>query len=134
MSPAGVLQKDGVAHHHHGAPVSRPIGKLSACLGSATCSFVVVVVIIVPLLVFTLSSVFATILWAIECAEQRSESGDSRRLSESADMCLWYEWFKYIVGNLVGISLTDVADGMSGHAFAEVALTIALLCISDSYF
>eukprot|EP00966_Prymnesium_polylepis_P175790 4069157-Prymnesium_polylepis.1 len=87
--------------------LTRRIG--SACLGSATCSFFFVVVVVVPFLVFSLSSIFATILWAIECAEQNGESSgegggtesaameaansEERRLSEaSADMCAWYEW------------------------------------------
>ena len=92
-----------------------------------------VVIFLIPILVFSLSSVFAFLLWVIECAEQNAESDGAeegeatsgtaeRRLSEddAVDLCSYYEWFKYIVGNLVGVGLSDVEDGMSGHVLAEI--------------
>jgi len=103
-------------------------------------TFFFVVLVLVPIIVFSLSAFFALILWVIECAEQRAEGSESerseeasgaegvdeasdaahRRLSEEINMCIYYEWFKYVVGNLVGVSLTNVGDGLSGHVLAEI--------------
>ena len=98
--------------------------------------FTLVVLIIIPLIVYAISAVFTTILWYIECEEwkkaQEEEEEDlgsgfapppsppNLLQTEQYDMCNWYEWFKYVVGNLVGVSLTNVGDGLSGHFVAEI--------------
>lgn len=79
-------------------------------------AFLLVVVVFVPVAVFTLSAFFTTILWGVECAESTAEEWDTH----GYDLCSWYEWFKYVVGNLVGVGLTSIGDEISGHALAEM--------------
>lgn len=87
-------------------------------------TFLLVVLVVVPLVVFGLSSIFALLLWAVECAElteAEAGSGVLRSLDGyEYDACTYYEWFKYVMGNLVGVSLTAVDEGMSGHVFSEI--------------
>ena len=80
-----------------------------------------VTLVVVPLIVYAISAFFALILWGIECAE-REEDGMSRRLSATAtaDVCSYYEWWIYLVGNLVGVRLTDVGDQLSDHKLVQV--------------
>mmetsp|Transcript_14506 Transcript_14506/g.39437 ORF Transcript_14506/g.39437 Transcript_14506/m.39437 type:complete len:277 (+) Transcript_14506:33-863(+) len=78
-----------------------------ACCGPFG-AFLVVAVILLPLLIFLVSSIFAVPLWAIECEDDPA-------------LCSYYEWFKYICGNLVGLGnpLTNYAPD-SGHWLAEL--------------
>ena len=64
--------------------------------------FLVVVLVLVPLFVFALSSVIAAVLWSIEC---------TRELATPDGMCSYYQWFKHVVGILIGVKLSSVADG-----------------------
>ena len=78
--------------------------------------FVVFGVLFVPIMVFLLGAFFAAILLAIECAEAKA----APELMDVDLMCSYYDWWKYILGNLVGVSgLTNVGPA-SGHVFAEV--------------
>ena len=111
-------QKSGKQRH-----VKRPTGCLER---GSTCRIVgvfsLVVIVVVPAAVFTLSSLFTTLLWGIECLEYRAERDEaSSGFEDHTDIiCNWYQWFKYVVGNLVGVDLSDIGDYLSGHIFAEM--------------
>eukprot|EP00966_Prymnesium_polylepis_P326753 7382654-Prymnesium_polylepis.1 len=68
--------------------------------------FCCVIFVLVPATVMAISFAFASILYSIECNSVQAED-----LPSDDDMCSVYEWFKYIVGNLVGLAtpLTDVS-------------------------
>lgn len=103
---------------------------------SAFCTFVVFGIIVVPICVFAISAFFALILWPIECAEARELYGEDNVEAQAPGMCSFYEWWVYIVGNLVGVSVAEV-EVSSSHVFAAVldllisvwSLTIAGLVI-----
>ena len=85
-----------------------------------------IVLIVIPLAVFALSALFALLLWAIECGpEQLSGETDvnATAAERAADalLCSYYDWFKYVCGNLVGLGnpLTPVTPE-SGQPLAEV--------------
>jgi len=85
----------------------------------------------VPIVVFALGAVFATPLWLIECDEVQDGVEDDATATKD-EMCSFYEWWKYILGNLVGLGspLTPVGPE-SGHMFAEVVdLLIAIWSLS----
>jgi len=71
------------------------------------CTFFIVATIFVPVFIFLISLLFALPLWGVECSHD--------------DLCSYYEWFKYIIGNMVGLA-TPVTDysPTSGHAFGEM--------------
>ena len=86
---------------------------------------VLVGLIVVPTAVFGISAVFAGILYALECAEA---TGDDKTCDwhESDCICSYYQWWIYIIGNLVGVGITDVGPE-AGHVVAElVDLLIAV--------
>ena len=96
-------------------------------------------IVFVPIAVFAICAFFALPLWALECAEVTAEYGPSPEDVEASapGFCSWYEWWKYIVGNLVGVGGLTSVGPESGHVAAEVidllisvwSLTIAGLVI-----
>ena len=96
-------------------------------------AFFVFGIIVVPVAVFTISAFFALILWGLECSEAVDKSCT---WEESDCICSYYQWWIYIVGNLVGVSITDVGPE-AGHVLAELidlliavwSLTVAGLVI-----
>jgi len=100
------------------------MGKMKLCYSmmAPICLFLAVALIVLPLIVYALSALFASMLWSIECADATAaaEAGEESTLPASLDhMCSFYEWFKYVAGNLVGVSLSDVGPE-SGNTAAEV--------------
>ena len=90
------------------------------------CAFFVFGMLIVPILVFMVGALFAAILYGVECPWAR-ELNDDDDLSEG--ICSFYQWWLYIVGNLVGLGnpLTDVGP-ISGHALAEIIDLLVAVC------
>jgi hypothetical protein len=76
--------------------------------------------VLVPLVVFFIAAVFALPLWGLEC-QQQAAAGLTPPPGQENDPCVFYEWWKYIMGNLVGLAtpLTNVAP-VSGHAVSEI--------------
>ena len=100
------------------------MGMMKLCYGmlAPICLFLAIALIILPLVVYALSALFASMLWSIECADATDAvaAGDEDTLPASFDhMCSFYEWFKYVAGNLVGVSLSDVGPD-SGNVGAEI--------------
>jgi len=103
---------------------------------AAFCTFVFVGIVIVPIAVFVISAFFAIIMWGIECKEAKDEYGDDVD-DEAPGMCDYYQWWVYIVGNLVGVQVAEIDGPLAGHKFAEIvdllvsvwSLTIAGLVI-----
>jgi len=107
------------------------------CLPSF-CTFFVSGIVLVPAAVFAIGAVFAAMLYAIECSDAKDIHGEnmSTWTEEQLHLCSFYEWWLYIIGNLVGVSVADV-DVTSGHVLSAVldllisvwSLTIAGLVI-----
>ena len=84
----------------------------------------------VPVAVFTISAFFAIILWALECGEVETPAEKECDWHSPDCICSYYQWWIYIIGNLVGVGLTNVAPA-AGHVFAElVDLLIATWSIT----
>lgn len=65
--------------------------KINVCCGRccpAFCAFLFMVLVFIPLIVFTLSAIFALILKLLECPHY--EEAD---VNETGDLCSWYQWF-----------------------------------------
>ena len=101
------------------------------------CGFVIFGLIFVPLAVFVISAIFALPLWGLECAEAREVPGYVELAwSDEDNLCSFYQWWIYIIGNLVGVGITNVGPA-AGHVFAELidlliavwSLTVAGLVI-----
>ena len=93
--------------------------------------------VFVPIAVFAICGFFALLLWSFECAEVSAELGGRENVPDKPGMCSYYQWWLYMVGNLVGVGgLTDVGPE-SGHVAAEIidllvavwSLTVAGLVI-----
>ena len=85
--------------------------------------FMLVILVLVPMLVFSVAALCALPLWSVECGEL----GDS---VEGA--CSYWEWFLYVMSNLCGLAtpLTDISPD-SDHKFAEIVdLLIAVWSIA----
>jgi len=82
-------------------------------------TFFVFAMILIPLAVFTVAAFFAIILWWIECEAYMLDVAADMASGESIDMCSYYEWWLYIVGNLVGVSVADVTVE-SNHPFSAI--------------
>ena len=82
-------------------------------------TFFVFAIIIIPLAVFTVAAFFAVILWWIECDAYMLDVAADIASGEGSDMCSYYEWWLYIVGNLVGVSVATVTVE-SNHAFSAI--------------
>jgi hypothetical protein len=70
---------------------------------------VLIALIGTPLCVWFIAALFSLLLSSIECAETRARPHEVRldRLGDELTpemICSWYEWFKYVLGNLLGIS------------------------------
>ena len=82
-------------------------------------TFFVFAMILIPLAVFAVSAFFAVILWEIECEAYMHYVAADMASGEDPNMCSFYEWWLYIVGNLVGVSVADVTVE-SNHAFSAI--------------
>ena len=78
----------------------------------------------IPLFVFAFGAFFAVMLWELECnverdAEERAPYEALGRL-DPTNLCSFYQWFLYVVGNLVGLGnpLTNVGPS-TGNAMSE---------------
>jgi hypothetical protein len=81
--------------------------------------------VFIPCIIFALSSIFALILWTIECDASTSDT-------RQTGVCDWYQWFLYVCSNLVGLGnpLTNVSP-QSGHVLSEmVDLLVAVWALS----
>jgi hypothetical protein len=124
----------------------------------AFCTFLVFGMVLVPMGVMVVCALFALPLTLVECADARetdSSETDGRRILSTVNseatvstgssfdvdtMCNYYEWWLYILGNVVGVGgLTEVGP-ISGHYLAEMfdiviavwSLTIAGLVIGST--
>ena len=100
-------------------------GRCSGCL-----AFCLIGIIIIPIVLFGIAALLGALLLAVECPEARTRlqvihNGtepvvDSDGIDIDA-MCSYYEWFKYVLGNMVAIStpLTPVTPS-SGHVVGEM--------------
>lgn len=107
------------------------------------------ILIVIPGIVFLFSSIFATLLWKIECDDAQEflqnailqelealnngtnvtvrralrvaahSSGETADGQELDQLCSWYQWFKYITGNLLGVQITNIQP-ISGDPASEV--------------
>jgi hypothetical protein len=82
-------------------------------------TFFMFAIILIPLAVFTIAAFFAVLLWWIECEAYMLDVAADMASGESSDMCSFYEWWLYIIGNLVGVSVADVTVE-SNHAFSAI--------------
>jgi polyhydroxyalkanoate synthesis regulator phasin len=82
-------------------------------------TFFVFAILVIPLAVFTVAAFFAVLLWWIECDAYMLDVAADLASGEGSDMCSYYEWWLYIVGNLVGVSVADVTVE-SNHAFSAI--------------
>ena len=82
-------------------------------------TFFVFAIILIPLAVFTVAAFFAVLLWWIECDAYMLDVAADMASGEGSDMCSFYEWWLYIIGNLVGVSVADVTVE-SNHAFSAI--------------
>ena len=89
------------------------------CCGPCV-TFTMFAMVLVPLFVFCIAAIFALPLWGIECTEQNAAGLVTTSMPPESDPCQFYEWWKYIMGNLVGLAtpLTHVAP-RTGHAVTE---------------
>ena len=72
---------------------------------------------VVPVLVFLIAAVMAVPIWRLECGEV----DDFHEYEPGLDPCSFYGWWKYIMGNLVGLAtpLTSLSP-IEGHVTTEV--------------
>jgi hypothetical protein len=82
-------------------------------------TFFVFAIILIPSAVFTVAAFFAAALWSIECDAYMLDVAADLASGESSDMCSYYEWWLYIIGNLVGVSVADVTVE-SNHPFSAI--------------
>lgn len=98
--------------------------------------FLVLSLVIIPAVVFALSATFSAVLWGVECAEIQAldpritEIETINGLVSTDDLCSYYEWFKYITGNLVGVSLTNVAPASEDVTVELLDLIISTWSLS----
>ena len=105
-------------------PKARPApasshGSVEAMRPRSFSTWLTVALIGLPIAVFGLSSVFAGMLWAVEC--YGADSGTAADNGEEmVDPCSWYQWLLFVIGNLVGLGnpLTDVGP-RSGNTLSE---------------
>lgn len=87
------------------------------------CLFALILLVLVPAVIFALSAFFALLLYEVECEVEvkgLSEEEAAEYEPEQLELiCTYYEWFKYVCGNLVGVGLSDV-EPLSGHLFGEI--------------
>ena len=95
------------------------VAESGSCSGFLT--FVLIAMLLVPVILFAVSAFFGALLMAIECNENKGIAGDATTGSAADGTCSFYEWFKYVLGNLVALAtpLTDVSP-VSGHVAAEM--------------
>ena len=113
----------------------RYLGLPKCC--ASFCAFFIFGIVFVPIATFLICALFALPLWAIECAEVTELYGAANVDTSAPGMCSYYEWWKYIIGNLVGVGdLTEVAL-VTGNVLVEIidlliatwSLTVAGLVI-----
>jgi hypothetical protein len=89
-------------------------------------TFFVFAMILIPLAVFAVSSFFAVILWEIECDAYMHYVAADMASGEDPNMCSFYEWWLYIVGNLVGVSVASVTVTSEHPLLAVLDLLISV--------
>ena len=89
-------------------------------------TFFVFAMILIPLAVFAVSSFFAVILWEIECEAYKHYVAADMASGEDPNMCSFYEWWLYIVGNLVGVSVASVTVTSEHPLLAVLDLLISV--------
>ena len=89
-------------------------------------TFFVFAMILIPLAVFAVSSFFAVILWEIECDAYKHYVAADMASGEDPNMCSYYEWWLYIVGNLVGVSVASVTVTSEHPLLAVLDLLISV--------
>ena len=104
-----------------GAPLPRRIRESRSCGCGPSCftfsTVFVSGVVLVPIAMFLICAFFAAILWVLECTDVNEPFGAD---DVPQGVCSFYEWWKYIVGNLVGVSGLTTIGPRSGHVFAEI--------------
>lgn len=125
------------------------------------CTYLLVVLVIVPVVVFGLSAVFAVPLWILECDHEDPFIGgsysygdvlnyagaDAMPLTDDqqgrfydhyrdgpSDSCFFYNWFLYVVGNLaaLGNPLTNVGPRSGSRMVELLDLLIATWSLAVS--
>ena len=89
-------------------------------------TFFVFAMILIPIAVFTVSSFFAGLLWEIECDAYKHYVAADMASGEDPNMCSYYEWWLYIVGNLVGVSVASVTVTSEHPLLAVLDLLISV--------
>ena len=89
-------------------------------------TFFVFAMILIPLAVFAVSAFFAVILWEIECDAYKHYVAADMASGEDPNMCSFYEWWLYIVGNLVGVSVASVTVTSEHPLLAILDLLISV--------
>jgi len=113
-------------------PKARPAaasghGGVEAIRSRSFSEWLLVALIGLPIAVFGLSSVFASMLWAVECNAVHSGTAADND-EEMPDPCSWYQWLLFVIGNLVGLGnpLTDVGP-RTGNTLSEVLCLLVSL-------
>ena len=76
-------------------------------------------ILLIPLAVFTVAEFFAASLLSIECDAYMLDVAADIASGEGSNMCSFYEWWLYIIGNLVGVSVANVTVE-SRHPFSAI--------------
>jgi len=92
-----------------------------------------IIFFVVPTLIFIFAALFATLIFAAECAAASpTDPADQVGPRAQWDPCSWYGWFLYVMGNLVALAtpLTNLST-QSGHTFSElVDLLVAVWALA----
>ena len=114
FSTAGAVSELYTGRNRRTRKFARRHRRLGTC-----CVLSTITLVLVPLCAFGFTALLAVPLWSIECAETQAD-GSVVGVGED-DVCSYYEWFKYILGNLVGLGnpLTNVSPS-SEHIVSEV--------------
>ena len=121
-----------------------PRGRVPGTNGCRLACFdIFIVFVIAPVVVFAIGVVFAVPLWVIECDEddpngsadadvRTNGTSDADQKGGPGDSCLYYNWFLYVVGNLVGLAnpLTDVNPESNNGVSEILDLLIAVWSLS----
>ena len=103
----------------------RCLGRALRCCGSHTgacASFICFTFVFVPALLFGVSLFMAIIMWRVECDEDPEVPG----------ACSYYNWFLYLLGNLVGLGtpLTDISPSSGSYSAEIIDLLISTWSLS----
>ena len=108
--------------------VAKKTSRLAGCL-----TFLFIGAILVPMVLFLMALLMGLMLMAIECDEAKRRHAGNAQLfyngTEAVDidgidvdaMCSVYEWFKYVLGNMVALATPlTVVTPSSGHVLGEM--------------